>query len=111
MERQPGHSGSLGGTQHQPRHARERGGADIAIHCRPRLRLPVVDLRLSADTEEHPLEGAYTASGAFGQYITVVPRLDMVVPQDRGASARNVTNEAYFGTILPQVITLVDPRR
>ena len=48
-----------------------------------------------------PLEGAYTASGAFGQYITVVPRLDMVVAHKTAVPPpRNVTNEAYFGTIL-----------
>ena len=59
-----------------------------------------------------PLEGAYSASGAFGQYITVIPRLDMVVSHKTAVPpTRNVTNEAYFGTILPQVITLVDPPR
>jgi CubicO group peptidase (beta-lactamase class C family) len=59
-----------------------------------------------------PLEGAYTASGAFGQYITVVPRLDMVVSHKTAVPPpRNVTNEAYFGTILSQVVTLVDPVR
>jgi CubicO group peptidase (beta-lactamase class C family) len=59
-----------------------------------------------------PLEGAYTASGAFGQYITIIPRLDMVVSHKTAVPPpRNVTNEAYFGTILPQVVTLVDPSR
>ena len=56
------------------------------------------------------LEGAYTASGAFGQYITVVPRLDMVVSHKTAVPPpRNVTNETYFQTILPQVIALVNP--
>ena len=59
-----------------------------------------------------PLDGAYTASGAFGQYITVVPRLDMVVAHKTAVPpSRNVTNETYFNTILPQVIALMDPRR
>lgn len=59
-----------------------------------------------------PLEGAYTASGAYGQYITVVPRLDMVVSHKTAVPPpRNVTSDAYFGTILPQVVALVDPRR
>lgn len=48
------------------------------------------------------LAGAYTASGAFGQYITVIPSLDAVVVHKTVApSQRNVTNEMYFGTILP----------
>jgi CubicO group peptidase (beta-lactamase class C family) len=54
-----------------------------------------------------PLAGAYTASGAFGQYITVVPRLDVVIAHKTAVPPpRNVTNEAYFGTILPQVVGL-----
>jgi len=59
-----------------------------------------------------PLEGAYTASGAYGQFITVVPRLDMVVSHKTAVPPpRNVTTDAYFGTILPQVIAFVDAQR
>jgi CubicO group peptidase (beta-lactamase class C family) len=59
-----------------------------------------------------PLEGAYTASGAYGQFITVVPRLDMVVTHKTAVPPpRNVASDTYFGTILPQAIALVDPRR
>ena len=58
------------------------------------------------------LDGAYTASGAFGQYITVIPRLDMVVAHKTAVPPpRNVTNEAYFGTILPRAVALVEPSR
>ena len=58
------------------------------------------------------LERAYTASGAFGQYITVVPRLNMVVAHKTAVPPpRNVTNEAYFGTILPEVVALVGQPR
>jgi CubicO group peptidase (beta-lactamase class C family) len=54
-----------------------------------------------------PLAGAYTASGAYGQYITIVPRLDLVIAHKTAVPpTRNVTNEAYFGTILPQVVAL-----
>jgi CubicO group peptidase (beta-lactamase class C family) len=50
-----------------------------------------------------PLEGAYTASGAAGQFITVLPRLDAVVVHKVVApSARNVAADVYIGTILPQ---------
>jgi len=56
-----------------------------------------------------PLAGAYTASGSYGQYITVVPRLDLVVVHKTAVPPpRNVTNEQYFGTILPQVLKLFD---
>jgi len=56
-----------------------------------------------------PLAGAYTASGSYGQFITVVPRLDLVVAHKTAVPpARNVTNEQYFSTILPQVLKLFD---
>ena len=63
-----------------------------------------------ADHKGTALDGAYTASGAFGQYITVMPRLDMVVAHKTAVPPpRNVTNDAYFGTILPRAVALVEP--
>jgi CubicO group peptidase (beta-lactamase class C family) len=54
-----------------------------------------------------PLRGGYTASGAFGQYITVIPRLDVVVAHKTAVPPqRNLTNEAYFGSILPAIVAL-----
>ena len=54
-----------------------------------------------------PLKGAYTASGAFGQFITVVPALDMVVTHKVVApSNRNVPADAYFARILPGALAL-----
>jgi CubicO group peptidase (beta-lactamase class C family) len=59
---------------------------------------------------DEPLRGAYTATGAFGQFITVIPALDMVVAHKTAVPPpRNVPPEAYFGTILPQVIGLRAP--
>ncbi len=53
------------------------------------------------------LHGAYTASGAYGQFITVIPRLDMVVAHKTLApSSRNVPADVYFARILPQVLAL-----
>ena len=61
-----------------------------------------------ADYGEGPLAHAYTASGAFGQYITVIPRLDMVVAHKTAVPpSRNVTNETYFGTILPLAVATI----
>jgi CubicO group peptidase (beta-lactamase class C family) len=55
------------------------------------------------------LAGAYTASGAAGQFITVVPRLDAVIAHKTLApSARNVPAGVYLTRILPQAIALVD---
>ena len=55
-----------------------------------------------------PLRGAYTASGAYGQFITVIPRLDLVVAHKTAVPpARNVGPEAYIGRILPAVLALV----
>jgi CubicO group peptidase (beta-lactamase class C family) len=65
-----------------------------------------------ADHKDTPLDGAYTASGAFGQYITIVPRLDMVVAHKTAVPPpRNVTNAAYFGTILPGALAAIDLQR
>ena len=53
------------------------------------------------------LKGAYTASGAYGQFITVVPRLDLVVAHKVVApSDRNVPPEVYLHRILPAAMTL-----
>jgi CubicO group peptidase (beta-lactamase class C family) len=54
-----------------------------------------------------PRKGGYTASGAYGQFITVIPALDMVVAHTVVApSQRNVPPEAYFGRILPAAMAL-----
>jgi CubicO group peptidase (beta-lactamase class C family) len=59
-----------------------------------------------------PLDGAYTASGAFGQYITVIPRLGMVIAHKTAVPPpRNVPNERYFGTILPTALALSSSTR
>jgi CubicO group peptidase (beta-lactamase class C family) len=51
------------------------------------------------------LKGAYTASGAFGQFITVVPKLDMVVAHKVVAPSKlNVPPEDYLYKILPAAL-------
>ncbi len=40
------------------------------------------------------LEGAYTASGAFGQFIMVIPRLDMVIAHKTNPSLADRTEYA-----------------
>lgn len=53
------------------------------------------------------LKGGYTASGAFGQFITVIPKLDMVVAHKVQAPSRlNVPPEDYFHRILPAALEL-----
>ena len=55
-----------------------------------------------------PLEAAFTASGAYGQFITVVPKLKTVVIHKTVApSAKNVPADVYFSRILPQAIAVV----
>ncbi|MEO8019262.1 MAG: serine hydrolase [Pseudomonadota bacterium] len=54
------------------------------------------------------LSGAYTASGAFGQFITVLPALDLVVAHKTQAPSNlNVTPQQYFGEVLPAATRLV----
>jgi CubicO group peptidase (beta-lactamase class C family) len=53
-------------------------------------------------------KGAYTASGAFGQFITVLPALDLVVAHKTQAPSKlNVTPQQYLEQILPAAIALV----
>ena len=61
----------------------------------------------AAPFKDTPLHGGYTASGAYGQYITVIPRLDVVVAHKTAVPpARNLPNEVYFGAILPRIVAL-----
>jgi CubicO group peptidase (beta-lactamase class C family) len=51
------------------------------------------------------LRGAFTATGAYGQFITVVPRRGLVVAHKTVVPPpRNVPAEAYFDGILPAVL-------
>lgn len=54
------------------------------------------------------MKGGYTASGAFGQFITVLPKLDLVIAHKTQAPSKlNVLPEAYFRGVLPSAIKLV----
>jgi CubicO group peptidase (beta-lactamase class C family) len=54
------------------------------------------------------MKGGYTASGAFGQFITVLPRLDLVIAHKTQAPSKlNVPPERYFGEVVPAVMRLV----
>lgn len=50
-----------------------------------------------------PLEGAYSGRGAVGQYITVIPRLDMVIAHKRalrpGQQNPPVSWREYLGIV------------
>jgi CubicO group peptidase (beta-lactamase class C family) len=55
------------------------------------------------------LRDAYTASGAYGQFITVVPRADLVVAHKTAVPpARNVAADTYIGRLLPAILALID---
>jgi CubicO group peptidase (beta-lactamase class C family) len=54
------------------------------------------------------MKGGYTASGAFGQFITVLPKLDLVIAHKTQAPSNlNVPPERYFGEVVPAVMKLV----
>lgn len=60
-----------------------------------------------AANADRTLRGAFTATGAFGQFITVVPALQMVVAHKTVApSNRNVSPETYLERILPAALRL-----
>ncbi|MGQ0704122.1 MAG: serine hydrolase domain-containing protein [Gemmatimonadales bacterium] len=47
-----------------------------------------------------PWEGAYTGIGAVGQFITVIPKLDMVIAHKTvPGRQRSVTRDQYFGFV------------
>jgi CubicO group peptidase (beta-lactamase class C family) len=46
-----------------------------------------------------PYAGAYTGSGAVGQFITVLPALDMVVAHKTRPGGRSVSSSQYIGVI------------
>jgi len=52
--------------------------------------------------------GGYTASGAMGQFITVLPAIDLVVAHKTQApGGGNVTPEDYLQKVLPAATALV----
>lgn len=54
------------------------------------------------------MKGGYTASGAAGQFITVLPALDLVVAHKTQAPSKlNVSPQQYFGEVLPAAMRLV----
>ncbi len=58
------------------------------------------------------LEGAYTASGAYGQFITVIPKFDAVIAHKTAVPPpRNVPAEAYFTAILPAIVAALQADR
>jgi CubicO group peptidase (beta-lactamase class C family) len=46
-----------------------------------------------------PYEGAYTGIGAIGQYITVLPKLDMVIAHKVRPGARSVSSSDYLALV------------
>lgn len=64
-------------------------------------------------TPADPWAGAYSATGAYGQYITVFPALDVVVAHKVFAPpppARQVGADAYLDRLLPLAIAAATPR-
>jgi CubicO group peptidase (beta-lactamase class C family) len=64
---------------------------------------------------EGPFAGAYSARGAFGQYITVLPALDVViahktVPAAENEPARNVSGMEYQAILMHVVTAYCGPK-
>lgn len=64
-----------------------------------------------AQSSDDPMAGAFDARGLFGQHITVIPKLDMVVahkvdsPRPAAGERRRRVNGAQYGEILSAVIS------
>jgi len=52
------------------------------------------------------LDGAYTGVGAGGQYLTVIPKLDMIITHknDRRQNRNSLSRDQYY-TILDMIIS------
>jgi CubicO group peptidase (beta-lactamase class C family) len=51
-----------------------------------------------------PLKGAYTGKGAYGQYITVLPALDMVIVHKTAVPPQKRTNWGQYEGIIERII-------
>lgn len=51
-----------------------------------------------------PLKGAYTGKGAYGQYITVLPALDMVIAHKTAVPPQRRTNWEQYEGIIERII-------
>ena len=51
-----------------------------------------------------PLKGAYTGKGAYGQYITVLPALDMVIAHKTAVPPKKRTNWDQYEGIIERII-------
>ena len=62
---------------------------------------------LSGFGNEHhseALEGAYSARGAYGQYITVIPKLDVVIALKTNAKYQRSTRWSSYRRLIQRII-------
>ena len=56
-------------------------------------------------TPSDPLAGAFTAWGVGGQYITVVPKLDMVIAHKTDTANQKAVSARQYDVILRMLIS------
>jgi CubicO group peptidase (beta-lactamase class C family) len=61
-----------------------------------------------AATPSEPLAGAFTAWGVGGQYITVVPKLDMVIAHKTDTANRRAVSARQYDVILRMVVAAAE---
>lgn len=59
---------------------------------------------LYVDSEYEMLEGAFTAAGAYGQFITVIPKLDMVIAHKTKSVYERTTPTSAYDRFLIKLI-------
>ncbi|MBR9847503.1 MAG: serine hydrolase [Algicola sp.] len=59
---------------------------------------------LYSDSDLDLLEGAYTAAGAYGQYITVIPRLDIVIAHKTKSAYERVTSHKDYDNFILKLV-------
>ncbi len=60
------------------------------------------------ESKHRNLEGAYTAAGAYGQYITVLPKLNMVIAHKTNDIYERSTSISDYGNLIMKLLESLD---
>ena len=101
LERQADRAARLGGQVHRHHHAGQRSSIPSRIR-RDRVGYGYLWWVFDGPWNTGPYEGAYTGIGAIGQFITVIPKLDLVVAHKtipREPDNPSVSQGEYFALL------------
>ena len=59
---------------------------------------------LYSDSDQELLEGAYTATGAYGQFITIIPKMDIVIAHKTKSAYERRTSKKDYDTFILKLV-------